>query len=281
MSFFFDGERLTAIAQARAGGYCTATPFPHVVMDDFLPSAVLDEVLAEFPGPEDIVWGASYHDRNQLKLACEDENQMGPTTRHLIAQFNASTFTSFLERLTGIAGLIPDPHLKGGGLHQTRRGGFLKVHADFNRYERLGLDRRLNLILYLNKDWPDEYRGHLELWDRDLTACAQRIAPLFNRCAIFSTTDHAFHGHPDPLECPEGRFRRSLAFYYYTNGRPAGEGAPAHSTLFQDRPHETVDDAEVEKILRRRRLRASVERVIPPILLDGARILRDRLRRRS
>jgi len=267
------------MAQAFAPRFGSAAPFPHIVMDDFLPLETAEGLLREFPGPGDIVWGASYHDTNQLKLACEDENQMGPLTRHLIAQFNSSTFAVFLEGLTGITGLIPDPHLKGGGLHQTRKGGFLKVHADFNRYDRLGLDRRLNLILYLNQDWKDEYGGQLELWVRDLSACASRIAPIFNRCVIFTTTDQSYHGHPELLKCPEGRTRRSLAFYYYTNGRPAHENAAAHSTLFHDRPTDRADVA-VEKILRQRRMRAAVRMFLPPVALEVARGFRKLLRRR-
>jgi hypothetical protein len=162
-------------------------------------------------------------------------------TRHLLAQFNSSTFTSFLEDLTAISGLIPDPHYLGGGLHQIEPGGLLKVHADFNRHEQLRLDRRLNLILYLNRDWREEYGGHLELWNRDMTRCEARILPVFNRCVVFTTTSLSYHGHPEPLTCPPGMTRKSMALYYYSNGRPAAEESDvAHDTDFQARPGEAL-----------------------------------------
>jgi Rps23 Pro-64 3,4-dihydroxylase Tpa1-like proline 4-hydroxylase len=119
-----------------------------------------------------------------------------------------------------------------GGLHQIERGGFLDVHIDFNVHPKLRLDRRLNMLIYLNHDWPEEYGGHLELWSRDMTSCEKRILPLFNRTVIFSTTDGSFHGHPRPLSCPEGRTRKSVSLYYYTSGRPEEERSPAHDTIF-------------------------------------------------
>ena len=163
---------------------------------------------------------------------------MGDQTRLLLYQLNGSVFLQFLEQLTGIDGLIPDPYFGGGGLHQIERGGYLKVHADFNWHPKLRLDRRLNLLLYLNKDWKEAYGGHLELWSRNMTRCVQRILPIFNRCVIFSTTDTSYHGHPDPLRCPPSITRKSLALYYYTNGRPEQEQSAPHDTLFQERPGE-------------------------------------------
>ena len=109
------------------------------------------------------------------------------------------------------------------------------VHVDFNKHGRYQLDRRLNLLLYLNKDWQEDYGGHFELWDRDMKNCVQKVLPVFNRVAIFSTTEHSWHGHPDPLNCPEDRSRKSLALYYYTNGRPSDEEAEQHSTVFKAR----------------------------------------------
>jgi hypothetical protein len=138
--------------------------------------------------------------------------------------------------LTGISGLIPDPYLEGGGLHQIERDGFLKVHADFNVHAKLRLDRRLNFILYLNQDWREEYNGHLELWDRGMTRCVRKVLPVCNRAVVFVTTDWSFHGHPEKLACPPGRTRKSVALYYYTNGRPAEERSAGHGVLWQERP---------------------------------------------
>jgi Rps23 Pro-64 3,4-dihydroxylase Tpa1-like proline 4-hydroxylase len=236
----FDPENLQKLAQQSRSAYAQAEPFPHIVVDNFLPEAVLDAVLAEFPDPKAIDW-QKFEAAAERKLASKSEQQMGEATRLLLYQLNSSTFIEFLETLTGIEGLIADPHFTGGGLHQIERGGFLKMHVDFNRNERLKLDRRLNLLIYLNRDWKEEYGGHLELWDEQITQCGQKILPVFNRCVIFSTTDFSYHGHPEPLTCPEGMTRKSLALYYYSNGRPAHETRIGdHSTVFRARPGEIL-----------------------------------------
>lgn len=232
--------RLQTLAEQHRREYAAAEPFPHIVIDDFLPKAVLERVISEIPRPGEVGW-IEFDDARGKKLASKFETQLGSATRALLYQLNSSVFVDFLETLTGISGLVPDPHLWGGGVHQIVRGGFLKVHADFNRHPRLKLDRRLNLLLYLNTEWQEEWGGHLELWDRDMTECRKKILPIFGRCVVFSTTDFAYHGHPDPLNCPAGTTRKSLALYYYSNGRPRSETAGEHySTPFRRRPGERL-----------------------------------------
>ena len=151
-------------------------------------------------------------------------------------QLNTAPFIQFLEKLTGISGLIPDPYYTGGGMHQTKRGGFLGVHVDFNKYEQLGLYRRINVLLYLNENYKPEYGGALELWDDAMETCHEKIDPIFNRCAIFTTSENSHHGHPDALNFPEGITRKSLAWYYYTVNPGKAEDDKAHTTLFKPRP---------------------------------------------
>lgn len=237
--------------------FCGNVPFRHIVMDDVLPPAVLDAVLSEFPSPEQASW-QEFDKQTEVKLALADTTLMGPATRNLLAAFNGQVFIDFLEALTGIEGLLPDPHYGGGGLHQIRPGGFLKVHADFNRHQRLNVDRRLNALLYLNKNWDESYGGALELWNRDMTSVENAVLPVFNRLVVFATTDFAYHGHPEPLTCPPDRARRSMALYYYTNGRPDDEVARDHSTLFQRRPGERFRPSR----------RDSLKRWIPPAMAD-------------
>jgi Rps23 Pro-64 3,4-dihydroxylase Tpa1-like proline 4-hydroxylase len=178
---------------------------------------------------------------------------------------NSREIVNFLEKLTGIEGLIPDPHYAGGGCHELRPGGFLKVHADFNWHGQMRLDRRINLLVYLNNDWQPEYGGNLELWDATMSHKVAEYAPLFNRCVIFNTTDNSYHGNPVPVSCPPDRSRRSLAFYYYTNGRPATEVSQSHGTLFKNRPGEaTVGELTT----------SFAHRIIPPIVVDAWRNLR-------
>ena len=159
---------------------------------------------------------------------------LAPVVRAFLDAMNGYEMLQFLEALTGIEGLIPDPYFGGGGLHQIEPGGFLKIHADFNVHPKLKLDRRLNLLTYLNKDWRDEWGGHLELWNAPMTERRQRIAPLFNRTVVFSTTDTSFHGHPHPLTSPPGVTRKSVSLYYYTAGRPQEERSAPHDTIFRE-----------------------------------------------
>lgn len=252
---FLEPHKLRNFAQLYRKSYSQAKPFPHIVIDNLFPEEIVEKVLDEFPKPEEIKW-EKFDRPTERKLVTTSENQMGKITRLFFYQLNSSNFIYFLEALTGIEGIIPDPHFRAGGLHQIERGGYFKIHADFNRYPKLGLDRRLVLLLYLNKDWKEEYEGHLELWNRDATECVQRILPVFNRCVIFNTTDFSYHGHPAPLKCPDGETRKSLLVYYYTNGRPSEEVSPEHSTLFQGRPRVIVNSKFILK------------KLTPPIFID-------------
>ena len=260
--FYFDDQELIKVANRFKGRYAVAKPFPHIVIDGFLPPSVADGILAEFPAPGQIKWH-TFNDPDQIKLACNDTTQMGPFTRHVLSQFNSASFVNFLETLTGISGLVPDPHFEGGGLHQIKRTGLLRVHADFNHHPRMKLDRRLNALLYLNKDWRDEYRGHFELWDHDMKKCEVKVAPLFNRFVVFTTTDFSYHGHPDPLTCPDGMTRKSIALYYYSNGRPVEEVSEGHTTLFQDRPTD-----------RKSKAKKFIKSLVPPIMVDAVRAVK-------
>jgi hypothetical protein len=230
-----DIARLQAMAADLGQSYQQAQPFPHIVVDGLFDTAILEQVIAEFPRVDEPVWRRHVH-RNSLKLSLNQPQHMGPTTRGLLTALNSAAFLGVLETLTGIDGLIPDPYFEGGGLHQIGPGGFLGIHADFNVHDKLKLDRRLNLLLYLNQDWPASYGGELELWDTGMQAAQRKVAPLFNRMVVFSTNDNSYHGHPQPLSCPDDRARQSLALYYYTAGRPEAEKSAAHSTLYQTRP---------------------------------------------
>jgi Rps23 Pro-64 3,4-dihydroxylase Tpa1-like proline 4-hydroxylase len=249
-------KELTASAHS---SYINAKPFPHVVFDNFFDPSLVELVLAEFPQPEAIRW-QSFDNAREIKLASSIESSFGPATRLLLYHLNSITFVEFLSAVTGIPNLIPDPSFEGGGLHQIVRGGKLGIHADFNKHRTYGLDRRLNLLLYLNKDWREDYGGHLQLWNREMTECQAKILPIFNRVALFGTTDFTYHGHPDPLECPKGATRKSLALYYFSNGRPAEEISGQHSTLFHAR------HAGEFKLTAAQRARNLARDLLPPII---------------
>lgn len=267
--FCLEPYYLNNLASQSSKSYAEAKPFPHIVIDDFLSTSLLDRILEEFPKPGTIDW-QKFNNPAEKKLASNLELQMGEWTRVLLYQLNSSTFIKFLESLTGIDGIIPDPYFAAGGLHQMERGGFLKMHGDFNRHNKLKLDRRLNFLLYLNKDWQEEYGGHLELWDKDMTRCEKKILPIFNRCVIFSTTDFSYHGHPEPLTCPEGQTRKSLALYYYSNGRSAEEVSGSHTTVFKARPG---DDISAENPSGGS-VKTFLKKLVSPILIDAKNYLK-------
>jgi Rps23 Pro-64 3,4-dihydroxylase Tpa1-like proline 4-hydroxylase len=268
ITFGFETASLSPLVPALLEEFRTARPFRHVVFDGLVPDAVLDAVVAEAPGPGVANWQEDAG-LQKRKATVESEREMGPATRNLIRELNSQAFLGLLRDVTGIDALIPDPELFGGGLHQIGRGGMLKVHADFNVHPTTKLDRRLNLLLYLNRAWSEDYGGHLELWDRDMTSCAKRVLPTWGRCVIFATTDFSYHGHPEPLSCPEDTLRRSIAMYYYTNGRPPEERTRSHSTLFQSRPGEELPELGG----RRRGGPASrwAKALLPPIVTDAVR----------
>jgi Rps23 Pro-64 3,4-dihydroxylase Tpa1-like proline 4-hydroxylase len=225
-AFYFDHDHMQAIAQQYAESFKHAKPFRHVYIDNFLPDEIAQQLAAEFPGPSDIPWERG-GDRATLqtmhKLGHSNEQHFPPLIRHVMQQFNGSTFIRFMTTLTGQAGLIVDPHFRGCGLHSTGRGGKLMIHADKSRHPNKKVDQVFNMIYFLNPGWDEAWGGHLELWDSELKQCESRITPTFNRAAFFLTGTNTYHGHPHPLECPENRRRNSLAIYYYLIDRPKNE----------------------------------------------------------
>lgn len=214
-------------------------PFPHICIDDLFDPATIATVSAEFPPIHQQKDWVPFRGANEwMKNAIATDRQIPFFTRQFLYALNSRTFVEWLEALSDIKGLISDSEFIGGGLHATMPGGRLGIHTDFNKHQRNGLDRRLNLLLFLNENWDERWGGDLELWDQDVQRCGQKIAPLFNRLVIFATTDFTYHGHPDELSCPEGVFRKSIALYYYSNGRPAEEQSESHLTQYRARPGE-------------------------------------------
>ena len=262
-------QKLETLAQAKAEEYKANQPYPHIYFDNFLPVDVAEAALRDFPEPKEVDWH-SYKDVNQhKKLAFDAVEKLPQSIRDVLYFLNTRPMLKFLETLTGIQSVLPDPHYVGGGLHQIRPGGLLEVHADFSYHNGIRLDRRINVLIYLNKDWKEEYGGHFELWDREVKRAEKKILPLFNRCAIFSTTSVSFHGHPVPLACPPDRNRKSIATYYYSNGRPEEdpELTHKHEVAFQQRPG-------VNRVNASLGVRKVVKSLIPPIFTDLYRGLR-------
>jgi Rps23 Pro-64 3,4-dihydroxylase Tpa1-like proline 4-hydroxylase len=237
--------------------YLEATPYKHIVIDDFLPKDVLRRLIDEFPKPDDpkAKWeqhgpGRTTSSKNKEgdKLATSDETTFGPFTRHFMAQLNSDTFLRFISMLTGVKGLLADPGYGGCGLHSTGAGGRLMIHTDVNRHTVPSghIHQILNAILYLNEDWKEEYGGHLELWNRE-RKLDKAILPTANRLVLFSTGSKSLHGHPKPLTPPEGRRRNSLAVYYYVLDRPSDDDYVGFQTDVSWIPSEPEDFQFIER----------------------------------
>ena len=269
-----DPAEARRIGEGLAGTYCFAEPFPHIVLDHFLPEAVANRALENFPHdtmPSDRVFDIGYagqHKRQIMPEACNAE------ARALFHFFNSQPMLQFLEGLSSIHGLIPDPYFVGGGYHETGPGGKLGIHADFRINDQLHLQRRMNVIIYLNRGWKEEYGGSLEIWDRKMTARHHSVPPLFNRCVVFNTDADSYHGHPDPLSAPEGVYRRSIALYYYTASREVYNEVPNLSTMYQARPD---DKAGVRIEAQRLRREQYLRQWMPPALLRYYEAARRRL----
>ena len=220
-----------------ATAYRSGQPFPHIVLDDVLHPDVFERAMTEFPGIRDEFWKGYLH-VNETKYSNTQPDSWGETLRSVAEEFCSPAFVEFLTRLTGIENLMPDWSMDGGGLHQTLRGGHLNIHADFTtHHDHDNWARRVNILLYLNESWnTDEWGGQLELWDPEMTACQAKVTPAGNRMLVFTTTFDSFHGHPDPLTCPEDVARRSMALYYFTEE----EQAVRRSTNYQARPDESA-----------------------------------------
>ena len=204
--------------------FLRAKPFPSIVIKDFFQENFLSNVLGEFPDLEKVEASQKYKNQNEFKFADNDYDNFSNSIKKLIDFLNSKIFLFFLQNLTSIEQkLLSDPELNGGGLHEIKQGGVLKIHTDFNKHPTNNLDRRVNLLLYLNKNWKDSYGGHLELWDKNMKECFNKVKPEFNTMVIFNTNDFSNHGHPDPLKCPYNLSRKSIATYYFSNGRPQNE----------------------------------------------------------
>ena len=210
--------KLEKYASLFANEFKSADPFPHCYLDNFFDNEVLNELITEFPDMTDPIWEASSQEGIQVKLRSnwQSESDIRPVTKSVVHFLNSGAVMKQLSRLTGIEKLISDPYYTGGGLNCTKRDGLLDVHADGNWHHAMGVHRRLNVILYLNKDWNLNWGGALELWDDSLSECVKSIDPVGNRLVVFETHDRTFHGHPNPLNCPPDESRKSLILYYYT-----------------------------------------------------------------
>lgn len=227
----FDDPGDAVLAFDRAASFRETAAFPHLALRDFLPVELAQAAREQFPGLDDIPWYTAAHDNAHKRYLFEDRCLLS-LHRMVTAAFSSSRLLLFLEELTCISNLVPDPHMVGGGMHLMETGGLLQVHADFNWYHKLQLHRRVNVLWYLCDDWDEAWGGALEFWDPATKTPVDRASSHFNSLAVFATGAGSLHGQPDALACPEGVYRRALNFHYYTSAPLPEEKDDPHWTRY-------------------------------------------------
>jgi hypothetical protein len=233
--FTLDRARLRSLAAAHRAGYREARPYPHAVFDQFLGDAFATGLAERFPGPDHPGWLRRDYEEQSARLGQLQRTGfegIDGGLRDLLGELSAMAFLDFLGELTSVSGLIADPHFRGAGPSLTLRGGHLALHADFNRDRTRHLARKITVIYYLSRDWSPGWGGALELWDHPRTRCGASYLPLLDRLVVMDHGDTYWHGHPAPLACPEGRFRASVAAYYYVATPPPSGEDDAHGAIW-------------------------------------------------
>ena len=265
----FDPEHLTlstkeakAIGARLASEYQGKHPYDHICLDNFLPMPIIEQVRKDLDSLPDAE--ASFDAAEEKLKSQYNPDRMPDYTRHLFQAFNSRPFVLFLEEMTGIKGLIPDPYYIGAGIHKTLNGGYLNIHADFNVHGQMKLERRLNVLIYLNPPWKEEWGGSFEVWDKPMQNKVASFAPTENRMCCFSTGSDTWHGNPEPVNHPDGLPRLSIALYYYT--ATWDDSRVAHSTLFKPRPG-TAD----ARAGTRAKIDNVAKEILPPVLYRTSR----------
>lgn len=251
-----DTKAVREVGKRYAERYQSAEPYNYICIDDFLPPESIARVkadIAALPEPED-----NYSRAQENLKSSYNPERLPEYTRNLFHAFNSRPFILFLEEMTGIKGLIPDPYYIGAGIHKTLNGGHLDIHADFNVHKQMRVERRLNVLIYLNDDWKEEWGGCFEIWDKEMRGKVAHFEPTKNRMVCFSTASDTFHGNPEPVNHPNGEPRQSIALYYYT--ATWDDTRREHTTLFKPRP-DSKDEAD--RVVARR---AAVKDLLPPML---------------
>jgi Rps23 Pro-64 3,4-dihydroxylase Tpa1-like proline 4-hydroxylase len=217
-----------------------ADHFKHVMIENFFEPSFADQLLTDFPSFDSRLARNEYGDIGG-KAVNTKIREISPVYQRLYAVISSKPFLEFMSRLSGIPDLLIDPKMFGGGTHDNRHGQELDPHVDFNYDESEQLHRRLNLIVYLNKEWETEWGGALEIHSNPRRPQENQIEsfdPLFNRAVMFETNEYSWHGFPK-IDLPEDKrhlSRKSLSIYLYTKDRPAEEIAPMHATFYVQRP---------------------------------------------
>ncbi|MEP6721449.1 MAG: 2OG-Fe(II) oxygenase [Variovorax sp.] len=250
---FFESERRQALRDRLQAG----KPFPHLVVEGLFNPRLLELVTEEFEALPGAQWAdvkSHYESTRRSVLGAH----LGPASQLYFDVVNSGWFTEWVSSIIGVPYLLPDPKLFGGGLHESRPGATFAVHRDFNLHRHLGLKNEMVFITYLNKGWQPEWGASLELWDAQREQCVTRLLPEFGHTLLMPHSPVSYHGHPDPMQPPDGRPRRSITAYYYTSPDAGKTREDQVSSVFL-------------KIRRFDKVKRVAQMVAPPVLWSAAR----------
>ena len=232
----FDNRKYAKIALQNKNKYIKNAPFPHICFDNFLPKKFALTLSKEYPKIKDVNHNWKTHKNNNvIRYFLEDSSLYNKNLKIFSMMISSRNFLLFLESLTGIESIIPDPFFIGGGAMTASKGGFLNVHADFNYHHKLQSWRRINVLFYLTPNWKKKWGGNLEFWSKNKKKRIKEIEPLFNRVVIFNTTSKSFHGQPKPLDCPKNISRNVFSAFYYSNIKDKDSLSEPHFTRYSIR----------------------------------------------
>ena len=228
----FDDSKYAKLAFDSRKKFQKVEPFPHMSFDNFLNNDLALELSQNFPDYNDDIAWVVRDTENIKKRYQEDDKKLPKIFRLMLREFNSKQFLLFLETLTGIENLIPDPFFINGGVHMSKKGDYLGVHADFNWNHMIQANRRVNVLIYFTESWQKEWNGGLELFRSNEKNPAKMIYPEFNRLIVFQTSAKSLHGHPVPLNTPDGVYRRVLNLYYYSRHKDENYANDPHFTKY-------------------------------------------------
>ncbi|MDP4263023.1 MAG: 2OG-Fe(II) oxygenase [Bacteroidota bacterium] len=209
-------------------------PIHHLIIDNFLHKDIAGSIYAHFPPVEEMK--THYKGLNEKKAEHSDFSKLHDSFEQLHKELSSPAFITWLQAITGIDFLETINDRLGYGLHQGANHSFLDIHIDYNLHPIKKLHRKLNLIIFFNKQWEQGWGGHLELWDAEVKNCIQSIAPVFNRCVLFECSNISYHGY-SRINVPEGITRKSFYQYYFT---PVPDNISFHDTVFKPKPQESA-----------------------------------------
>jgi len=220
-------------------------PYSYVIIDNFFKDDIANNITSNFP-KVDNNWH-KYNNPIEYKFALDNLKNMPPNISDIFNLLSTNNFIDIIKKITNIQTLEYDPYLHGAGLHSHPNNGRLHIHLDYEKHPISGKERRLNLIYFTNNDWKEEYNGDLQIWEKNMSSCAKKIYPKFNRAIIFQTNDISWHGLPEKIVCPENISRQTLAYYWVSDlETKKKESMYRLKAKFVKRPFEPIDERMVK-----------------------------------